>query len=73
MNYSNLNLYLEINQSNFIFFITDSNNENNIKVIDQIEIPLAGIENNRVSDIEKSTNAIKQNIYLIEQKLNYTF
>ena len=73
MNYSNLNLYLEINESNFIFFITECNNENNLKVIDQIEIPLVGIENNRVSDIEKSTNAIKQNIYLIEQKLNYTF
>ena len=31
------------------------------------------LENNRISDFEKFSNIIKENIYLIEQKFNYTF
>ena len=38
-----------------------------------MEVPLDGIENNRISDFEKSFNTIKKNLYLIEDQFNYSF
>ena len=73
MKISSLTLYLEINNTKFNFFVLE-NEENNIsKIIYESNTPLIGIQNNRISDLEKSFELIKQNIYFIEQKLNYTF
>jgi cell division protein FtsA len=73
MKISSLTLYLEINNSKFNFFVLE-NEENNIsKIIYELNTPLIGIQNNRISDLEKSFELIKQNIFFIEQKLNYTF
>ena len=73
MKISSLTLYLEINNSKFNFFVLE-NEENNIsKIIYESNTPLIGIQNNRISDLEKSFELIKQNIFFIEQKLNYTF
>ena len=68
-----LNLFLEINTSNYIFFVGKSDENNNLEVIFKLELPLAGIENNKISDSEKFLNLIKENLFLIEQKFNYTF
>ena len=48
-----LNLFLEINTSNYIFFVGKSDENNNLEVIFKLELPLAGIENNKISDSEK--------------------
>ena len=66
-------LYLEINNENFIFFVGECDEQNNFKITYKFDVPIIGIENNRISDLEKAFNLIKENIYLIEQKLNYTF
>ena len=71
-NYS-LTLNIEINENFYIFFVGETYNQNNYKIIYKSEIPLQGIENNRMSDLEKTYNVIKENVYLIEQKFNHTF
>lgn len=65
-------LYLEINNLNFIFFVIESD-ENNFKITYKLDVPIKGIEEDRILDLEKSFIIIKKNIYLIEQKLNHTF
>ena len=35
--------------------------------------PIQGLDENRISDFEKSFTIIKENIYIIEEKLNFTF
>ena len=73
MNNSSLTLYLEINDFNFIFFVTENNVDNDFKVNYKLITPLGGIENNRVSDLKKISETIRENIFLIEKKFNHTF
>jgi cell division ATPase FtsA len=68
-----LTLFLEINNFNYIFFATETDSFENFKIIYHLEVPIEGIEKNRISDFEKTFSSIKKNIFLIEQKLNYTF
>ena len=62
MNKTSLTLYLEINDLNFIFFVTENDNDNDLKVKYKLITPLKGIENNRVSDLKKISDTIKENI-----------
>jgi cell division protein FtsA len=64
---------LEINNSSFIFLVGESNENENFKIAYKLEIPLQGIENSRITNLEKVTDVIKKNIYIIEQELNHTF
>ena len=73
MGNSFFNLYVEINNSSYVFFVSENNEQNNFKIIYHLPVPLNGIDNNRISDLKTFFNTIKENIYLIEQKLNYTF
>ncbi len=68
-----LTLFLEINQLNFIFFVTKSDDRNNFKTVYKIYVPIVGFQNNNITDIEKVSSLIKENIYLIEKKFNSTF
>ena len=69
----NLNLYLEINNSNFIFYVAENNENEELKIVHKLDVCLEEFKNNRISDLEKVFNKIKKNVYLIEQKFNYTF
>lgn len=73
MKHLSLTLYLEINNINFIFFVRSNDDQNNFKTIYELKTKLEGITNERISDIDKITDVIKENIYTIEKKLNYTF
>ena len=66
-------LYLEINELNFTFSVGANNEYNNFEIIYTLDVPIVGFENKRVADFEKVFNVIKKNIYLIEQKINFTF
>ncbi len=72
MNYS-LSLYLEINNLNYIFFVGKNDEQNNLKIAYKHEVPLTGIDDYRISDLENIFTAIKENIYIIEQNFKYTF
>ena len=60
-------LYLEINKSDYKFVVGQSDGQNNFKINYKLDVPL-----NRISDLENNFNLIKENIYLIEKKLNFT-
>ena len=68
-----LTLYLEINNSNYIFFVGEGDEQNNVKIAYELEIPLKGIEDYRISDLENIYITIKENIYIIEQNFKHTF
>ena len=70
---SNPKLYLEINNSNFTFYVIKNNENDETKIIYESNFFLKEFENNKISDLEKVFNTIKKNIYFIEQKLSYTF
>ena len=72
---SNINhkLYIEINDSNYIFFVGEMNEHNNFKIIHKSEVHIEKIEKNTTLNLKKNFNLIKENIYIIEQKLNFTF
>jgi len=73
MKHLSLTLYLEINNTNFVFFVRSNDDQNNFKTIYELKTKLEGITNDRISDIDKISDVIKENIYAIEKKLNYTF
>jgi cell division protein FtsA len=73
MNKDSLILFLEINNLNYIFFVGKNDEENNFQIIFKQEVPLAGIEDDKISSLEKVFSTIKKNLYLIEQKLEHTF
>ena len=73
MRNSSLSLYLEINTTHFIFFVGKSEEEKNFEVIYKLELPISGITNSRISDLENFFNILKENVYLIEQKFDHTF
>ena len=66
-------LYLEINNLNFSFFVSEIDEQDNFNIVFKTKVPIAGIENNRMFDFEKVFKEIKENIYLIEKNLKYTF
>ena len=68
-----LTLYMEINNSNYIFFVGQRDDRDNFKIVYKFETPIAGIDNNRISNLEKFFDTVKKNIYAIEQKLSHTF
>ena len=66
-------LYIEINNLNFTFFVVEDNNQGDFKILYKLETPLIGLENEGISDLEKIFSNIKQNIFDVEKKLNFTF
>lgn len=73
MKNSHLTLFIEINKSNFEFFVTQNDEHNNIEIAKKILVPLKGIEKSSITDFESIFKIIKENVYSIEQKLNHTF
>ena len=73
MRNNSLEIYLEINKSNFIFFVGKYDEKNNLKIIHELKTQIVGLEDNRISDFDKVFNLMKENIYLVEKKFNFTF
>ena len=48
MKNSELNLYIEINILNFIFFVGENDDQDKYKIVYKLEIPISGIDNYRV-------------------------
>ena len=66
-------LFIEINNLNYIFLVGTNDENNNFKINYKLAIPLQGVEKDRIIDLEKAYNCLKENIYKIEQNLNLTF
>ena len=66
-------LFIEINNSEFIFIVCDIDENKNVELVHSIKIPLKGIIDKKISDLKLVSNIIKENVYLIEQKFNFVF
>ena len=66
-------LFIEINNSEYIFSARDTNNQDTIKLIYKHIEPIRGIENYKIINFDFIFTDIKNNIFLIEQKLNFKF
>ena len=73
MKNSSLSFYIEINNKSYIFFVGENDEKDNLKIVYKLEQPLTGINNNRITNLEEISDLIKKNVYIAEQKLNYTF
>jgi cell division protein FtsA len=67
------NLFIEINSSEYVFSVGDENEQGDFRLIYTFTVTIKGIENFRIINLELVFKTIKENIYLIEQKLNFTF
>ena len=73
MKNSSLSLFLEINNLSFIFLVGEKDQHDNYKIVYKLEVAIKGIDNNRITDLEEVSDAIKKNVYIIEQELSHTF
>ena len=66
-------LFIEINKLEYIFSVCDIDENSDFKLIYEKLITIQGIHENKITDFDLANNTIKKNIYLLEQKLNFTF
>ena len=73
MNINYPKLFIEINNSEFIFLIGNENDDGDFRLIYEHVVPSKGIDKFKIINFDEVSNEIKKNIYSIEQKLNFTF
>ena len=64
--------FIEINQTEFIFFVGETV-DNNYKFLYFNSVPIQGISNNKILDHNVVFNILKNNFDIIEKKLNIIF
>ena len=69
---SDLTLFIEISNSKFSFSV-GKKDDHGIFKFDSLDIQISGIKDNRIDDLEKVYNTLKENIYSLEKKNNFTF
>ena len=67
------NLIIEIKNSEYIFVVGENNEDNNFKLLYKNIIQTSLTNDNKIFDYESINKVLKKNIYLIEQKFNFTF
>mgnify|MGYP001487739633 FL=1 len=66
-------LIVEINKDDFIFIYGKSDENFNFELIQEVKVPLNGIENKKIKDTQLVGKIIKGNIFEIEKKINFAF
>ena len=66
-------LFIEINNLEYVFGVGVRGENNHFELVYKNAVPNLGISNYKISDFDLIHNTIKKNIYLIEQRLNFTF
>ena len=66
-------LIIEINKDDFSFICGKSDENFNFELIQELKIPLNGIEKKKIKDSQLVRKIIKKNIIDIEKKINFTF
>ena len=67
------NLFVEINESNYIFVAGVYDDNQNLKIVEKIITSSKGIDKNKFTNIDEAQEIIKKNIQTIEDKLNCVF
>ena len=58
----NLTLFIEINNSEFIFVVSNNSDNDSFEILHKDIIPIQGISNNKISDYELISSVLKKNI-----------
>ena len=58
-------LFVEINESNFIFFVGEYDDNQNLIILEKIISPSEGINKNKFVNIEAAYKTIKQNVEIL--------
>ena len=66
-------LFIELNNSNYIFAAGQYDDNKNIKILEKIIVSSEGINKSKLTNIDLASSLIKKNIQIIERKLNYIF
>ena len=66
-------LFIEINESDYIFSVCDNFKEQNSKLLIKYKAPIKGISSNQITDPNLVSAVLKENIYIIEKKIGHTF
>ncbi len=66
-------LYIEINKFEFIFIVVDKIDNDDCKIAHINSVPIQGITEHQISDIELIFDVLQKNILMIEQKINFIF
>ncbi len=66
-------LFVEINELNYIFVAGKYDESQNLRIIEKIITPNAGVEKNKFTNIDLAQKIIKKNVQAIEDKINYVF
>ena len=73
MSNKKLSLFIEINDANYVFLVSENDNQENTKLVYEATIPLQETKSFINFNLEKTYNVIKENIHIIEKKFNCTF
>ena len=73
MQLNNPSLFVEINESSYIFMVVIQDENQNFKMIEKIITQNAGIEKNKFVNINEASEVINKNVEQIEKKINYIF
>ena len=66
-------LFIEINNSEYIFLVGEKKEKYNFDIIYKSIIPIEGIKNFEITNFDLALNSIKKNIHLLEEKVNLIF
>ena len=66
-------LFITIGDLEISLIIGHNNDQNSFELLEKLILPIDGISENRITDFDRITNVIKRNIFIVEQKINYTF
>ena len=70
---NNPDLFIEINEKNYIFIVGKYDQEQKLQIKEKIITTNEGIEKNKFVNIEQAYEIIKRNIEIIEKKIKYVF
>ena len=66
-------LFVSIGDLEISLIVGCNNDENSFELLEKLTLPIESVSENRIADLDKITNVIKKNIFIIEQKVNYSF
>ena len=66
-------LFVEINNFHYSFFAGKYDENQNFIIIERLIVPSAGLEKNKLINLNEASEIIKKNVETIEDKINYVF
>ena len=66
-------LFVEINESNYIFIAGYFNDNAHLEIIEKIITPNIGLEKNKFTNVDLACKTIRDKVEKIESKLEYVF